>query len=127
MLLVIAGGLLAALGLVAAALLVAAPLGWVALTPGLTLWVLFPLFTLIGYGLLAVGSRDPAVKAPTLLMAAPLLVLAVLAAGGLMAVAAGLVNVAGGTAALWYVLVLGGLLGALGSAVGGRPSPSPGA
>ncbi len=118
--LVIAGGLLAALGLAAAVLLVAAPLGWVALSPGLSLWVLFPLFTLVGYGLLVIGSRDPAVKAPTLLLAAPLLLLAVLAAAGLMASGAGLMNLGGGTAPLWYVLVLGGLLGGVGSAVSGR-------
>jgi hypothetical protein len=117
MMLFIAGGLLAALGLLAAVLLVVAPLGWVTLSPGATLWVLFPLFTLVGYGLLAIGSRDPAVKAPTLLIAAPLLLLAVLAAGGLMANGAGLVSIGGGTAPLWYVLVLGGLLGAVGSAV----------
>jgi hypothetical protein len=120
MLLVIAGGLLAALGLFAAGLLVAAPLGWVAASPGLTLWVLFPLFTLVGYALLAVGSRDPAVKAPTLLLAAPLLVMALLAAAGLMASGAGLVDMRAGTASLWYVLVLGGVLGGVGSAVSGR-------
>lgn len=118
MLIVIAGGVLAALGLVAAALLVAAPLGW-GTTPGLTLWVLFPLFTLIGYALIVVGSRDPAVKAPTMLLAVPLLLMALVAAVGLMAGAAGLAQV-GASAPLWYVLVVGGVLGVIGSAAGGR-------
>ncbi len=122
MFLVIAGAALALLGLVSAALLVAAPMGWVAAAPGLSLWIFFPLFTLLGYSLLAVGSRDPAVTLPTRLIAVPLLLLAVLAAFALVASGAGLVNVGGGTAALWYVLVLGGLIGAIGSATIGRRS-----
>lgn len=125
MLLVIVGGVLAALGILAAALLVAAPLGLVAAAPGLSLWILFPLFTLVGYGLLVVGSRDPAAKAPTRMLAVPLLLVALLAAIGLMASGASMVSIDGGsgTAPLWYVLVLGGLLGAVGSAVGGRSGP----
>jgi len=121
MLLFIVGGVLAALGLAAAVILVAAAMGWMAGAPGLSLWILFPLFTLAGYALLAVGSRDPAVKAPTRLLAVPLLLVALVAALGLMAGGAGLMQVTGGTAPLWYVLVLAGLLGAIGSAVSARP------
>ena len=122
MLLVIVGGTLAALGILAAALLVAAPLGLVAASPDVSLWILFPIFTLVGYGLLVVGSRDPAVSAPTKFLAVPLLILALLAAVGLMAGGAGMMTIAGGTAPLWYVMLLGGLLGAVGSAVPGRRS-----
>jgi hypothetical protein len=122
MLLFIAGAALAALGFFAL-LLVAAPLGLVQAAPGLSLWVLFPLFTLIGYTLLAIGSRDPAVKAPTRWLAVPLLVVALVAAAALVASGAGLVSIAGGSAPLWYVLVLGGLLGVVGSAVSGRAAP----
>lgn len=118
MLIAIAGGVFALLGLACATLLVAAPLGWVAATTGTTLWVLFPLFTLLGYGLLVVGSRDPAVRLPTRVMAGLLLLAAVVAAIGLVAGAAGLWAVPGGSASLWYVLVLGGIVGAVGSAAG---------
>jgi hypothetical protein len=119
MLMFIAGGVLAALGLLSAALLLAAPLGWVGLSPGWSLWVFFPLFTLLGYALLVVASRDPAVKASTRLLAAPLLLLALIAAVALVGAAAGLVSPSS-VAPLWYVLVLGGLMGVLGSAVGGK-------
>lgn len=117
MLLFLAGCTLAVLGLLSALVLVVSPLGWVAVVPGWSLWILFPLFTLVGYGLLAVASRDPAVKAPTRLLAAPLLLAALLAAAALVAAGVGLVSPAS-SAPLWYVLVLGGLMGVLGSAVG---------
>jgi len=119
MILIAAGALLAGLGLLAAALLVAAPLGWVA-EPGLSLWVLFPLFTLLGYGLLVIGGRDPAARLSTLALALPLLLLAALAAVGLVVGAAGLLPLQGGSAPLWYVLVLGGVIGAIGSAASRR-------
>ena len=123
MLIVITGGVLALLGFLSAVILVAAPMGWVAATPGLTLWALFPLFTLIGYGLLVVGSRDPAVTAPTQWLGGALLILALLAAIGLMVGGAGLLPLHGdGSASLWYVLVLGGVMGAVGSAVSRRAS-----
>jgi hypothetical protein len=124
MMLFIAGAVLAALGLLCAGLLLAAPLGLVGAAPGWSLWVLFPLFTLIGYTLLAIGSRDPAVKAPTRWLAVPLLLVALVAAVALVGSGAGLLAIGGdtggGSAALWYVLVLGGVLGVVGSAVGGR-------
>lgn len=124
MLIVIAGGVLALLGFLSAVVLVAAPMGWMTATPGLTLWVLFPLFTLIGYGLLVVGSRDPAVRAPTRLLGAGLLLLALLAAIGLMASGAGMLQLHGDSSApLWYVLVLGGIVGALGCARPGTANP----
>jgi len=123
MLIVITGGVLALLGFLSAMVLVMAPMGWLAATPGLTLWVLFPLFTLIGYGLLAVGSRDPALRVPTRLLGGGLLLLALLAAIGLMASGAGLLQLHGDSSApLWYVLVLGGVIGAIGSLTASRSS-----
>jgi len=120
MLIVITGGVLALLGFLSAVVLVTAPMGWMAATPGLTLWVLFPLFTLIGYGLLAIGSRDPAVRVPTRLLGGGLLLLALLAAIGLMASGAGFLQLHGDSSApLWYVLVLGGVIGGVGSATAG--------
>jgi hypothetical protein len=127
MLIVFAGGLLAALGLLSGLLLVAAPLGLVAAAPGVLAWVLFPLFTLAGGFLLVAGSADPAARAPVRVLAALLLVLALAAAIALTAAATGLARVpAAGGASLWYVLVLGGLAGAIGSAVR-RPGAGAGA
>jgi FtsH-binding integral membrane protein len=85
------------------------------------MWLLFPLFTLLGYALLAVGSRDPAVRQPTRWLAVPLLLLALVAAVSLVAAGAGLVQV-GSSAPLWYVLALGGLMGVVGSAVTRQPA-----
>jgi hypothetical protein len=118
----IAGGLLAALGLVAAALLVAAPLGLVAVAPGLSLWILFPLLTLVGWFLLVVSDLDPMRGVATKIVAIPLLVLALLAVLGLVAAGIGLVQVnsAIGSVSLWYVAVVGGVLGATGTAAYAR-------
>lgn len=61
---------------------------------------------------------------PTLLVAWPLLALALVAAGALVGSGAGLLQVSS-HGALWYVLVLGGSVGLLGS-VGGNRSPQQG-
>lgn len=123
----IAGGILALLGLLAGALLVGAPLGLVAAAPGLSLWILFPLLTLIGYFLLVVSDLDPLRGTSTRLVAIPLLVVALLAAVGLVAVGAGLLSANGltGTAPLWYVMIVAGVLGAIGTAAYSRKDGSP--
>jgi|JI8StandDraft_1071087.scaffolds.fasta_scaffold84586_2 hypothetical protein len=119
MALVIAGGVLALLGLAAALLLVAAALGFTGASPGLSLWVLFPLFSVLGYALLVIGSRDPAVRLPTRLLALPMLLVSLVAAVGLVAAGGGLLKLAGSSAALWYVMAFAGLVGVIGSAAGG--------
>ncbi len=123
----IAGGLLAALGILAGALLAAAPLGLVAAEPGLSLWILFPLLTMVGWFLLVVSDVDPLRGTATRFVATPLLVLALLSAVGLVAAGAGLVAVHGASAmlSLCYVLVLGGVLGATGTAAYGRKAGVP--
>ena len=123
----IAGGLLAALGVLAGALLVGASLGLVATAPGLSLWILFPLLTLIGWFMLVVSDLDPMRGMATRSVAIPLFVLALLAVLGLVAAGAGLVAVNGlaGTAPLWYVAIVGGFLGALGTAAYGRKAGPP--
>jgi hypothetical protein len=122
----IAGGVLALLGLVAGALLVGAPLGLVAAAPGPSLWILFPLLTLIGYFLLVVSDLDPLRGTSTKWVAVPLLAVALLATVGLVAVGAGLVSASGltGTAPLWYVMVVAGVLGAIGTAAYSRKGES---
>jgi hypothetical protein len=123
----IAGGLLAALGILAGALLAAAPFGLVAVEPGLSLWILFPLLTMVGWFLLVVSDLDPLRGTATRFVATPLLVLALLAAVGLVVAGAGFVGVRGvaGTMALCYVLVIGGVLGATGTAAYSRKAGPP--
>jgi hypothetical protein len=123
----IAGGILAALGLLAAALLVAAPLGLVAAVPGLSLFVLFPLLAMVGWFLLVVSDVDPLRGSATRFVATPLLVLALLSAIGLVASGAGFVAIHGtaGTLSLCYVLVVGGVLGATGTAAYSRKAQPP--
>lgn len=117
----IVGCVLALLGVASAVLLMAGTLapGLGPATPGAALWIFFPLFTLLGWGLVVMASRDPVVRMPTRLVAWPLLALALLAAVALVGSAAGLVQAAD-HGALWYVLVLGGVMGLLGSIGGGR-------
>ena len=123
----ITGGLLAALGILAGALLAASPFGLVAMEPGLSLWILFPLLTMVGWFLLVVSDLDPLRGTATRFVATPLLVLALLAAIGLVAAGAGLVALHGsaGMLSLCYVLVLGGVLGATGTAAYGRKAGPP--
>ena len=123
----IAGGLLALLGIASAALLGAASLGLVAIVPGLSLWILFPVLTLLGWWLLVLSDPDPARGFATKVVATPLLVLALLSVLALVATGAGLVPLNGvvGTTPLWYVAVVGGFLGALGTAAYGRKAAPP--
>ena len=118
----IAGGLLALLGIFAGALLVGAPLGLVAAAPGLSLWILFPVLALLGWFLLVVSDLDPARGFATKAVAMPLFALALLAVVGLVAAGAGWIAVNGltGTAPLWYVAIVGGFLGSLGTAAYSR-------
>lgn len=123
----ISGCVLALLGVASAVMLM---LGALVPASGLdaasrALWIFFPLFTLLGWMLIVMASRDPMVRLPTQLLAWPLLALALLAAVALVGVAAGLIT-ASSHGTLWYVLVLGGLAGLLGSIGGGRRSSSAG-
>ena len=123
----IAGGLLAALGILAGALLAAAPFGLVAAAPGVSLWILFPLLTMVGWFMLVVSDLDPLRGTATRWVATPLLVLALLAAVGLVVGGAGLVAIQGmtGMLSLCYVLVVGGVLGATGTAAYSRKAGPP--
>jgi uncharacterized membrane protein YsdA (DUF1294 family) len=122
----IVGGLLAAFGLVAGALLLAGPLGLVATDVGVALGMLFPVFTVIGWFLLVIGDRHPARVTATRVLSVLVLLLAVCAAGALLAVAAGVVPVHGinGSIPLWVVLILGGVVGAVGTAATNRKPES---
>lgn len=120
MILLIFGAVLAALGLFSGAVLVAVPLGLVAWEAGAMLWILFPLFSLTGYALMAAGAREARLRGPTLAISAVLLLLAIASAIGIVLNAAAVVSIAGGTLALWYVLIVAGSLGAIGIGSYGR-------
>ncbi len=115
----IVGGVLAALGIGAALLMVLAAMGVAGASAGLSLWILFPLFTLVGYFMLVAADRDPSSRGHTAWVAGALLVLAVIAAIVLVGYGAGLIVVTW-AAPLWYVMALAGVTGAIGSAASSR-------
>lgn len=114
----VSGGLfLLALGLFAGAVLVLVPFGLVAWRADATLWVLFPLFSLTGFGLVATAARAGATRQVLLAASGALLLLAAGSAAGLVLGAANIRPVGGGSLSLWYVLAVAGTLGLLGAAV----------
>ena len=122
MVVLLAGAVLVLMGLFSGLVLVAAPLGMAAGSPGIALWVLFPLFTVIGYMLSVAGSRTSQVQGFSFWVACALLVLAVVAAVALVLSAASLVPLRGSPLSLWYVLAVAGSLGSVGAAAKGSAS-----
>jgi hypothetical protein len=120
MILAIVGALLLALGLFSGAALVMAQLGVGGMAAGLSLWLMFPLFSVTGYLMFATGARAANFRAMSFAVSIALLVLAVGCAAALVADATALLALRGGTGALWYVLVIAGVLGASGAASHGR-------
>ena len=120
MILAIVGALLLALGLFYGAALVLAQLGVGALAAGVSLWVMFPLFSVAGYLLFATGARVANFRALSFAVSIALLLLALGCAAALVADATALLALHGGTGALWYVLLIAGVLGATGAASHGR-------
>ncbi len=127
MLLLITGVFLLLLGLFSGVVLVAAPLGLAAWTPGLVLWVLFPLFSVAGYVLFAIGARMGQVRAGSLVLSGLLLLLALVSAAGVVLQAASVLPAQGGTASLWYVMAVAGLIGIVGAASLSRMPAEPAA
>jgi len=116
MLLVIAGFCLVALGVFSDLVLLLAPIGLVPWSPAAVLWVAFPLFSMIGYALFVVGGRHAHVRGLSIALSALFLLLALAAAAALVLGAAAVVGPIAQTAPLWYVLVVAGVLGIVGSA-----------
>ncbi|HET7794541.1 MAG TPA: hypothetical protein VFL64_14255 [Rhizobacter sp.] len=116
MALLIVGALLVALGLFAGGVLVASPLGWAPAAVDPTLWLLFPLLSIAGFALFVIGAKTAHIRGLSMAVSCALLALAVIAAGGLVSRAAGFVHSEAGSLSLWYVLVVAGLLGAIGAA-----------
>ena len=114
-----AGLVLLALGLLCGALLLLIPLGLVSGEVGVTLWVLFPRFAAGGYLLSASAARDRNAAVLTRASGAVLLLMALAAAVGLVLKAASILHTDSDTLSLWYVLAIGLVLGLMG--VASRP------
>jgi hypothetical protein len=111
-----AGLVLLLLGVLSGAILVMAPLGLTGAAAGLTLWILFPVFTVTGYLLAALPARTAALEWLTRGSGIVLLVLAIVAAIALVLQGGSLVETRGDSFSLWYVLAVGLVLGATGVA-----------
>lgn len=120
MILAIVGAILLALGLFSGATLVLAQLGVGAMAAGATLWLMFPLFSVTGFLMFATGARVANFRTLSFGVSIAMLVLAVGSAVALVADATSLMVLRGGTGALWYVLLVAGVLGASGAASHGK-------
>lgn len=112
-----AGGLiLLALGIFSGAVLLLAPLGLIPATAGLTLWILFPLFTIGGYFLAAAPADNKHLPILSRVSGVLLLLLALGAGIVLVLQAAAMIETTASSMSLWYVLFIGLALGASGLA-----------
>jgi hypothetical protein len=111
------GGLLLILGLVSGLFLVLAPFGLGPASPGVTTWILFPGFTIVGYILLAASARMPVIALASRLAGALLLLLAFGAAAALFAIGNALFHPSADALSLWYVMGLGLVFGVTGFAI----------
>ena len=116
MVLLVAGALVVALGLFSGVVLTLAPLGLAPWSPELVLWVLFPLFSVTGFVLVAMAGRSAQVRSFTFAVSCLLLLLALASAAGVVLAAASVISPVGSTLSLWYVLAVAGTLGAVGAA-----------
>ena len=116
-----AGLLILALGILSGAILLLAPLGLIEATAGITLWVLFPLFTVGGYLLAASSAPDTSLPLLSRATGAVLLLLALVAGVVLVLQGGSIMEARASTISLWYVLVIGLLGGASGLAAHRKP------
>ena len=116
-----AGLLILALGLFSGAVLLLAPLGLIDASAGITLWVLFPAFTIGGYLLAASSAPDTSLPLLSRATGALLLVLALVAGVVLVLQGGSIMEARGGSISLWYVLLVGLLGGASGLAAHRKP------
>lgn len=115
---VFTGALLLVLGLASGVFLVLAPFSIGPAAPGVTTWILFPGFTIVGYILLAASARMAIISMASQVAGALLLLLAFGAAAALFAIGNALYQPTGDALGLWYVAGLGLVLGATGFAIG---------
>jgi hypothetical protein len=114
----VVGAFLLVLGLTSGIFLVLAPFGIGPASPGITTWILFPGFTIVGYILLAASARMPIISLASRLAGALLLLLAFGAAAALFAIGNALYQPSAEALSLWYVMGLGLVFGVTGFAIG---------
>lgn len=118
-----AGLVLLLLGVFSGAILVLAPLGLTGASPGATLWILFPVFTVGGYLLAALPARTAALSWLTRGSGVVLLTLALVAGVALVLQGSSMLPAGGDTWSLWYVLAVGLALGSTGLATFRKGTP----
>lgn len=118
-----AGLVLLLLGILSGAILVLAPLGLTGASAGLTLWILFPVFTVLGYLLAALPARTAALSWLTRGSGVVLLALALVAGVALVLQGSAMLPGNGESLSLWYVLAVGLALGSTGVATFRRGTP----
>ena len=106
-----AGAVFFVLGLASGVLLALAPFGVLPAEPGIVAWVMFPGLTIVGWLMVVFAARDASIPLINRLAGALLVALAVGATVGLFLVGNSLVQAAGATLSLWYVLAVGFVLG----------------
>jgi hypothetical protein len=111
MFLLITGATLVLLGLFCGAVLVLVPLGLASWSAGITIWILFPVFSIAGFILFVLEARTAHIRGLMLAMSGLLLVLALACAISLVLDAASVIHLDGGTLSLWYVFAVAGVLG----------------
>jgi hypothetical protein len=112
------GALLLILGLTSGIFLVLAPFAIGPAAPGITTWILYPGFTIVGYILLAASARLHVISIASRLAGALLLLLAFSAAAALFAIGNALFQPTSDSLGLWYVMGLGLVLGVTGFTIG---------
>lgn len=114
------GLILLALGLLSGSALVLSTVGILAVTSGMTLWLMFPLLSIVGYVLMAMQAEPAQVRTVSVASSAVLLLLALASVVVLVLSSASLLPVPNSTASLWFVLLVGVALGSVGAASFGR-------
>jgi hypothetical protein len=116
------GLILLALGLLSGSALVLSTVGILAVTSGITLWLMFPLLSIVGYVMMAMQAEPAQVRTVSVTSSAVLLLLALASVVVLVLSAASLLPAPSSSASLWFVLVVGVALGSIGAATFGRAS-----
>ena len=112
--LLIAGLVFLALGLLSGAFLVLVPAGLIDRAADLTLWALFPSLTIMGYLMAALSMKPGTLPLLSRVSGGLLLLLALIAAVTLVLQGGSIIEARTDTFSLWYVLALGVTMGAAG-------------
>ncbi|WP_374357709.1 hypothetical protein [Chitinimonas sp.] len=123
MILIIAGMFMMSLGLFAGAALLLTSTGLLGGTPHLGLWALFPLLSLAGFVLFAIGGQLQQIRSMVMTAACLNLLLAGAAAVALVMAGASMLELRASSGGLWYLLCIGGLIGSFGAAATHRDDP----